>query len=91
MTKFSKDYNWSFYLYTSYFIINSFLIGDGSKIFSKEGFSFFTGTDWNAVVGRESFGALSYIIGQSSIIVSRKNISIKKLLGLVYVYIVLYE
>jgi len=24
LTKFSKDYNWSFYLYTSYFIINSF-------------------------------------------------------------------
>ncbi len=41
-----------------------FSVGDGSKeIFSKEGFSFFTGTDWNAVVGRESFGALPYIIG----------------------------
>jgi len=41
-----------------------FAIGDGSKeIFIEEGFNFLTSTDWNAVPGRESFGALPYIIG----------------------------
>jgi phosphate transport system permease protein len=39
-------------------------IGNGSKdIFSFEGFGFFTGTDWNPVEGRESYGALPYIVG----------------------------
>ena len=39
-------------------------VGNGSmKIFSLEGFGFFTGTDWNSVEGRESYGALPYIIG----------------------------
>jgi phosphate transport system permease protein len=34
------------------------------EIFSYEGIiGFLTGTDWNAVEGRESFGALPYIIG----------------------------
>lgn len=33
------------------------------QIFSFEGLNFLTGTDWNAVEGRESFGALPYIIG----------------------------
>ena len=34
------------------------------EVFSKEGFfGFITGTDWNPVEGRESFGALPYIIG----------------------------
>jgi phosphate transport system permease protein len=33
------------------------------QIFSFEGLHFLTGTDWNAVEGRESFGALPYIIG----------------------------
>jgi len=42
----------------------AFSIGNGSKdIFSSEGFSFFTGTDWNPVEGRESYGALPYIVG----------------------------
>lgn len=37
---------------------------DGSwEIFSSEGLAFLTGTDWNAVEGRESFGALPYIVG----------------------------
>jgi phosphate transport system permease protein len=37
---------------------------DGSwDIFSFEGLGFITGTDWNAVEGRESFGALPYIVG----------------------------
>src|ERR687886_538688 len=41
-----------------------FSVGNGSsKIFSVEGFGFFTGTDWNSVEGRESYGALPYIIG----------------------------
>jgi phosphate transport system permease protein len=33
------------------------------QIFSFEGLNFLTGTDWNAVEGRESFGALPYIVG----------------------------
>jgi hypothetical protein len=37
---------------------------DGSvKIFSFDGLTFFIGTSWNSVEGRESFGALPYIIG----------------------------
>jgi phosphate transport system permease protein len=44
--------------------IVAFSVGDGSKeIFSYEGFGFLTGTDWNPVEGRESYGALPYIIG----------------------------
>ncbi|MEO9295605.1 MAG: phosphate ABC transporter permease subunit PstC [Nitrososphaera sp.] len=35
-----------------------------AEAFSKEGvIGFITGTDWNAVEGRESYGALPYIIG----------------------------
>jgi phosphate transport system permease protein len=41
-----------------------FALADGSiPIFLKEGINFVIGTDWNAVEGRESFGALPYIIG----------------------------
>jgi phosphate transport system permease protein len=41
-----------------------FALADGSlPVFLKEGINFVTGTDWNAVEGRESFGALPYIIG----------------------------
>ncbi|MGD1839224.1 MAG: phosphate ABC transporter permease subunit PstC [Nitrososphaeraceae archaeon] len=41
-----------------------YAVGDGSKeIFEKEGLEFIISTDWNAVYGRESFGALPYIIG----------------------------
>ncbi len=41
-----------------------FSVSEGSKdIFFKEGFDFLTGTDWNPVEGRESFGAFPYIIG----------------------------
>ena len=41
-----------------------FSVAQGSiPIFSKEGLRFFTGTDWNPVEGRESFGALPYIMG----------------------------
>ena len=41
-----------------------YAVGNGSEqIFSKEGFKFFSSTDWNPVEGRESFGALPYIVG----------------------------
>jgi phosphate transport system permease protein len=41
-----------------------YAVGDGSiEIFSYEGLDFLTGTDWNAVYGREAFGALPYLIG----------------------------
>jgi len=41
-----------------------FALAEGSiPIFQEEGFNFIIGTDWNAVEGRESFGALPYIIG----------------------------
>ncbi len=41
-----------------------FALAEGSiPIFLKEGINFVIGTDWNAVEGRESFGALPYIIG----------------------------
>jgi phosphate transport system permease protein len=41
-----------------------FAVGDGSiEVFGKEGIAFFAMTDWNPVEGRESYGALPYIIG----------------------------
>ncbi len=39
------------------------LISESYPIWEKEGLSFVIGTDWNAVEGRESFGALPYILG----------------------------
>ncbi|KAF6242888.1 phosphate ABC transporter permease subunit PstC [Nitrosopumilus sp. b1] len=39
------------------------LTAESYPIWEEEGFSFVTGTDWNAVEGRESFGALPYILG----------------------------
>lgn len=39
------------------------LVTESYPIWEKEGFSFVTGTDWNSVEGRESFGALPYILG----------------------------
>jgi len=39
------------------------LISESYPIWESEGFSFIIGTDWNAVEGRESFGALPYIAG----------------------------
>ena len=45
-------------------VIIVYAVGDGSiEIFSFEGLEFFTSTDWNAVYGRDAFGALPYIIG----------------------------
>ena len=51
--------------YTLFMIATvAFSVGDGSKeIFSFEGFGFIIGTDWNPVEGRESYGALPYIVG----------------------------
>lgn len=41
-----------------------FELGSGSfPVWKEEGFSFLTGSDWNAVEGRESFGAAPYILG----------------------------
>ncbi|MCE9653530.1 MAG: phosphate ABC transporter permease subunit PstC [Nitrosarchaeum sp.] len=39
------------------------LITQSAPIWEEEGLSFITKTDWNAVEGRESFGALPYILG----------------------------
>ncbi len=46
-------------------ILVAFSVAIGSKdVFLKEGFfNFLSGTDWNSVEGRESYGALPYIIG----------------------------
>jgi phosphate transport system permease protein len=42
----------------------AYAVGEGSiEIFSFEGLEFITGTDWNAVYGRDAFGALPYIVG----------------------------
>jgi phosphate transport system substrate-binding protein len=39
-------------------------LAGSNEAFSKEGFiGFITGIDWNAVEGRESYGALPYVIG----------------------------
>jgi phosphate transport system permease protein len=39
------------------------LVTGGWRVFSRFGFGFLTGTDWNPVRGRESFGALPLIFG----------------------------
>lgn len=39
------------------------LVSESYPIWEEEGLSFVIGTDWNAVEGRESFGALPYILG----------------------------
>lgn len=42
----------------------AFTVAEGSApVFSFEGIGFIFGTDWNPVEGRESYGALPYIIG----------------------------
>ena len=42
----------------------AFSVADGSaEAFSIEGLNFFGKTDWNPVEGRESYGALPYVIG----------------------------
>ena len=44
------------------FVVYSVVSGS-VPIISQEGLKFFIGTDWNPVEGRESFGALPYILG----------------------------
>jgi phosphate transport system permease protein len=45
-------------------ILVFYALSEGSlPILFKEGINFIIGTDWNSVEGRESFGALPYIIG----------------------------
>lgn len=42
----------------------AFSVAEGSApVFSLEGLGFIFGTDWNPVEGRESYGALPYVIG----------------------------
>ena len=45
-------------------LVNAYTLATGSEeVLRKFGFSFFTGTNWNPVVGRESFGVLPYVLG----------------------------
>ncbi|WKT58269.1 hypothetical protein QVH35_02015 [Candidatus Nitrosotenuis chungbukensis] len=39
------------------------LSSESYPIWQREGLAFLTGSDWNAVEGRESFGAAPYILG----------------------------
>lgn len=39
------------------------LVSESYPVWEEEGLGFISGTDWNAVEGRESFGALPYILG----------------------------
>ena len=42
----------------------AFSVAEGSgPVFGLEGLGFFIGTDWNPVEGRESYGALPYVVG----------------------------
>jgi phosphate transport system permease protein len=45
-------------------VLVAFSVIEGSiPVFSLEGLGFFIGTDWNPVEGRESYGALPYVVG----------------------------
>ena len=39
------------------------LISGSAQVWQKEGLTFLTGSDWNSVEGRESYGAAPYIMG----------------------------
>ncbi|HEV2192429.1 MAG TPA: phosphate ABC transporter permease subunit PstC [Nitrosopumilaceae archaeon] len=39
------------------------LISGSAPVWQKEGISFLTGSDWNSIEGRESYGAAPYILG----------------------------
>jgi phosphate transport system permease protein len=39
------------------------LVSDSLPVLNRFGLSFFTGVDWNPVVGREVFGVLPYVLG----------------------------
>lgn len=63
--KFFKALVFGASIYALFMVVLVFYaLSEGSvPIFLKEGVNFITGTDWNSVEGRESFGALPYIIG----------------------------
>jgi phosphate transport system permease protein len=45
-------------------VIVAFAVGEGSMpVFSLEGIGFIFGSDWNPVEGRESYGAMPYVVG----------------------------
>ena len=45
-------------------LVNAYTLVTGSEeVLGKFGLSFLTGTNWNPVVGRESFGVLPYVLG----------------------------
>jgi phosphate transport system permease protein len=45
-------------------ILNAYVLVTGSgTVLQRFGFSFLTGTNWNPVVGRESFGVFPYVLG----------------------------
>ncbi|MCI0558037.1 MAG: phosphate ABC transporter permease subunit PstC [Nitrososphaera sp.] len=63
-----KIFRWILFLVAGYtiFIIGMlfYTLAEGStEVFELMGLEFIYGTDWNAVPGRESFGALPYVIG----------------------------
>ena len=39
------------------------LVTGSAQVWQQEGISFLTGSDWNSVEGRESYGAFPYIMG----------------------------
>jgi len=53
----------AFYILAIIALIVFQLITGSSQIWAKEGISFLTGSDWNPVEGRESYGAAPYIVG----------------------------
>jgi phosphate transport system permease protein len=45
-------------------VVDTYVLASGSTmVFGTFGTSFLTGTDWNAVEGRQSFGVLPYVLG----------------------------
>ncbi len=63
--KFFKAFVYGASIYALLMVILVFYtLSEGSiPIFFKEGINFIIGTEWNSIEGRESFGALPYIIG----------------------------
>ena len=53
----------AFYVLAIIALIVFQLVSGSSLIWAQEGISFLTGSDWNAVEGRESYGAAPYIVG----------------------------
>ncbi len=63
--KFFKALVFGASIYALFMVVLVFYaLSEGSlPIFFKEGINFIIGTEWNSIEGRESFGALPYIIG----------------------------